>query len=369
MSKFYKYLDSIYLDVTKPASFTSPNKLFLEVQRRGYYVFDDKRIIEDYLDGVPVYGLYKNSRKRFPTPPVIVLGPNIQGAADLMDVKRVADENDGIKYILVVIDDFSRVLRVRELKNKEAKTVSRAMGEILNEMEIKFKVICCDFGSEFRSEFDNMLKSKGVKMFYAGSSTKCTIVERAIRNLRARIAKYTEYKGGDRYIDHLDDIVNSYNNTFHGSIKMTPKEVNDSNLHIVFKNLYRKKMKFDIKKYRKAYKYPVGTLVRISKEKGLFSREFKSRFSREIFTVDRTYKLNNIELYDVKDCNNDVLTSAFYADELTRVRDNAALKHNIERVFDEELRNGKPFVLVKFDYSKCKEWIPKSSIVERTRST
>jgi hypothetical protein len=53
-------------------------------------------------------------------------------------------------------------------------------------------------------------------------------------------------------------------------------------------------MKFDIKKYMKPYKYPVGTIVRISKDKGLFSREFKTRFSRELFTVDRVYKLNNI---------------------------------------------------------------------------
>jgi predicted DNA-binding antitoxin AbrB/MazE fold protein len=123
-------------------------------------------------------------------------------------------------------------------------------------------------------------------------------------------------------------------------------------------------MKFDINKYKKPFKFPEGSKVRISLNKGLFSREFKERFSREIFTVSRSYKKNSIELYDVKDCSGEVLKSAFYSNELTRYRDDPNIKHKIQRVFDEELRGGKSYVHVKFEDSPCKEWILKSSMTK-----
>jgi hypothetical protein len=362
LDRFYKYLDSLYLNVKKPGSFSGGTKLLREVNRRGYYKVENDDIIFDYLNGVPVYGLYKPRKTRFPTPPIVVLGLNHQGSCDLMSVQRRAEYNDGVNYLLIVIDDFSRYLRVLPLHNKEGDTVSKAMENILNAMDDKFKVICTDKGSEYRSSFIKLLDKYNVRHFYGPSSTKCPQVEIAIKNLRTRIARLNEYKNTDRYIDSLQDIIDSYNKTYHSSIKMAPNDVTYNNVHVVYRNLYKKRMVFDIKKYQKAYKFPEGTTVRISMNRGIFSREYKERFSKELFTVNRSYRVNGIELYNIKDCNNDILTSAFYADELTKFRENANNKYRIERVFDEELRGGKTFSLVQFEYSKCKVWVLKSGI-------
>ena len=231
-------------------------------------------------------------------------------------------------------------------------------------MEKTFKVLCTDKGSEFRRSFDSVLAKYDIRKFYGPSSTKCPQVEIVIKNLRTRIARFTEYKNSDRYIDDIQDIVLSYNKTYHSSIKMAPFDVNEYNTHIVYKNLYKRKMKFDITKYNKPYKFAVGSTVRISMSKGLFSREYKVRFSRELFTISRAYRVNGIELYDVKDCDDDVLTSAFYADELTKFREDKKFKFKIDRIYNEEVRGGKSYVLVTFEYSKCKEWILKNTITE-----
>jgi hypothetical protein len=362
LDKFFKYLDSIYLDVKKPASFTSASKLLKEVERRGYYKVEDRSVIGNYLNGVPVYGLYKPQRRRFPTPPVVVSGPNVQGGVDLMSVQNRSEYNDGINYLLVAIDDFSRVLRVSPLRNKEGGTVAASMREMLEEMDDKFNVLCVDKGAEFRSKFDAMLKELNIRKFFAGASTKCTLVEKVIKNLRTRIARYTEFHNTERYIDALPDIVTSYNNTYHNSIKMTPNNVSTSNSHLVFEDLYTEKMQFDISKYQKPYTFPVGSEVRVSLNKGIFGREYKERYSKEIFTVTRAYRLNGIELYNVSDCEKTELASAFYKSELTLFRRDPNVKFRIDTVHDEEKRGKHQFLLVTFEGSKCKEWVPKTSV-------
>ena len=70
-----------------------------------------------------------------------------------------------------------------------------------------------------------------------------------------------------RYIDVLDDLLYSYNNTFHRTIKMTPSEVNDQNKEEIRARLYRPKSKL-------VWKFQVGDQVPIGRGK----REFKKGY-------------------------------------------------------------------------------------------
>ena len=58
---------------------------------------------------------------------VIVSGPNEQLDVDLEDMQSLSKDNDGIKYLLVAIDVFSRYAWVEPLKNKTAKEVERGL--------------------------------------------------------------------------------------------------------------------------------------------------------------------------------------------------------------------------------------------------
>uniref|UniRef100_A0A158P516 Integrase catalytic domain-containing protein n=1 Tax=Tetranychus urticae TaxID=32264 RepID=A0A158P516_TETUR len=51
---------------------------------------------------------------------------------------------------------------------------------------------------------------------------KCAIVERFNRTLRNRIYRFLSHNSTKRYINVLQDIVESYNNSFHRTIGMSP---------------------------------------------------------------------------------------------------------------------------------------------------
>ena len=73
--------------------------------------------------------------------------------------------------------------------------------------------------------------------FYA---VKASIVERFIRTFKGRLYRYFTQNSTSVYIDVLSSIINSYNETFHRTIKMTPKQARKkSNETLVYENLYR----------------------------------------------------------------------------------------------------------------------------------
>ena len=53
--------------------------------------------------------------------------------ADLAFVQDVVEENDGVNYLLVVIDVLSKYVWVRAMKNKTARSLLEAFDSILSE--------------------------------------------------------------------------------------------------------------------------------------------------------------------------------------------------------------------------------------------
>lgn len=104
------------------------------------------------------------------------------------------------------------------------------------------------------------------------------IIERFNRTLKTRMWKYFTAERTNRYVDVLQDLIDSYNNTYHSSIKMKPNEVSKHNEHEVWNNLYGK--------YEKPTKpkFKVGDSVRISKtsrpfKKGYFNLTCQKKYS------------------------------------------------------------------------------------------
>ena len=54
---------------------------------------------------------------------------------------------------------------------------------------------------------------------------KSVVAEWFIRNIKTKIYKYMTSISKNVHIDKLDDVVNEYNNTYHGTIKMKPVDV------------------------------------------------------------------------------------------------------------------------------------------------
>ena len=74
--------------------------------------------------------LHKPIRRKFTKRRVFVKGVDEIWAADLVEMQRFSDWNKGIKYLLMVIDVFSKFGWIEPLENKKGETVASAFEKI-----------------------------------------------------------------------------------------------------------------------------------------------------------------------------------------------------------------------------------------------
>ena len=142
---------------------------------------------------------------------------------------------------------------------------------------------------------------------------KASVVERFNKTLKNKMWRYFTFSQSLRYIDVIKDLVYSYNNSYHRSIKNTPNKINKSNEKKTFKNLYESnKLPFIKILYKK------GDKVRISKDKGTFPKGYTPNFSREIFIIDKVIPRYPI-VYKLKDLMNEKIEGVFYEQQLNKI--------------------------------------------------
>ena len=108
------------------------------------------------------------------------------------------------------------------------------------------------------------------------------------------------------YIDKLDDIVNEYNNTYHGTIKMKPIAVNDNTCININKKVNNKYLKFK-----------VGDHVRISKYKNIFAEDYTQSWSEEVFVI-KEIKNTVSWTYVINDLKGEEIIGTFYEEEIQK---------------------------------------------------
>ena len=84
-----------------------------------------------------------------------------------------------------------------------------------------------DKGKEFvNRKFKSFLKDHRVHFFSTEKDDiKASVVERFNRTLKSKMWRYFTYTRKKRYVDTLDDLVLSCNNSKHRTIQMSPSDV------------------------------------------------------------------------------------------------------------------------------------------------
>ena len=122
--------------------------------------------------------------------------------------------NKGIKYLLCVIDLFSRYSWVVSLKNKKRHSIVEGFQSILSKSKRKPNKIWVDHGSEFyNNNFKKILKDNDIEMYSTHNEGKSVVAERFIKILKTNIYKHMTYIGKNIYFNVLDDIVDKCNNS------------------------------------------------------------------------------------------------------------------------------------------------------------
>ena len=140
-------------------------------------------------------------------------------ATDLIDMKAFPKDNNGIKYLLTVIDVFSKFVWIVPLKRKTGQEVANTFSRILKERRPSKTLV--DKGQEFY----NKDVQKLVELYSTENEEKSCVIERFNRSIKEKMFKYFSANNTRKFVYVLDLLVDQYNNTIHSSIKMTPKEV------------------------------------------------------------------------------------------------------------------------------------------------
>ena len=360
MSAWENYLKNIYFDPSKGSSLSSADKLYDFVKQDGRFDIS-RQTIQKWLQRQEPYSLQKGARHTFQRTPIIVAGIDDQWSADHMDMQKFAHENNGFRYVLLVVDTFSKYFWLQPLHDKTGATVAKAFKQIFNEGRKPLN-LRTDKGQEFRSQaVTSLMKSLGIRQLFAETEKKASVSERAIKSVKAKIYRYFMYKNSYKCIDKLQRFAGGYNKTHHRTIDMAPSDVTIDNEEDARISSYLSRLK----NYKKqAYRFKIGDRIRISHLRKTFSREYDQSFSGEIFTISQRFRRNIVPIYRLKDYDGDDITGGFYQQELQKVdlKDDELFK--IESILKTKGKGQNKQYFVKWLYwpMKFNSWIKASDI-------
>lgn len=305
-------LSKIYYDVSNPAGYSSVDKLY-SAARKELPTLRLKQV-KDWLRDQETYTLHNKARKRYPRRKTLSRGIDDVWQMDLCDLSSISRYNNGYKFLLTGIDVFSRYAFVRPLKNKSGIEVTKALKDIFEKENRSPQKLGVDMGTEFYNRnVKSLLDSHDIKLYSVYSIVKMGVIERFNRTLKSKMFKYFTKHNTRRYIDVLQNLVDSYNKSKHRTIQLAPAQVDKSKEKVLWKKLYKNEFVKSVK-----YRFKVGDYVRISKIKKTFEKGFLPNWTKEYFIIaDRL--ATKPPTYKVKDFQGELIKGRFYEPELQLV--------------------------------------------------
>jgi hypothetical protein len=297
--------------------------------------------------------------RKFPRRKVTVFRIDEIWGIDLASMESFADQNNGFKWILCIIDVFSKFAWCIPLKNKSADTVLHAFINVVKKSGRSPEKIWVDRGSEFyNKDFLKWTKDNNVVIYSTYGESKSVVVERFIQTLKQMITNYFTETNSRNWVKILPKVVQTYNNREHRSIGMTPTQASDpENEADVFSRLNESP---EITKAKKP-KFSVGDHVRITRLKQTFEKGYHANFSYEVFTIAKILNTHPVT-YKLADYVDDIIDGSFYEQELLKT--NVPTYYEVENVVKTRKVGNKTQYLVHF-YGwpkKFDEWVDKSQI-------
>ena len=225
--------------------------------------------------------------------------------------KKEIEQNAGNKYILTVIDLFSRYAWAVPLKDKTAGVVWAAFERILSSSGRTPKNLWADEGSEFYNEvWKDKLALEDITLYSTGSDRKAPVIERFNRTLKTWMYETFTVEKNEEWVTLLPDLMKRYNSEHvNSTIKLTPEQASKQD------NVAKVEAKMPQLGKVMVPLYKLNTWVRVLKMKGRFEKGYTPKWSEEIFKIVRI-DLNQPLLYHVQDVQGDDIQGGFYENEV-----------------------------------------------------
>jgi transposase InsO family protein len=222
-----KILNDLYNDI-KIGTGSSVRNFYYKVLQK--YLNIKRSDIENFLKDQPFYQITTHQKQKSINKPNISKYPNYKWSADLIDLTIYSNKKDNKKnkYILTVIDNFSRYAFAIPLKDKKPKAIIEAFNKIESKNKILPHILLSDNGSEFKNkDFNTWCETKDIKQIYSRSHTPTdnAYIERFNKTLRSIIREIFIRTDNLVWVPYLNDCLYNYNHSRHSTIKQIPADV------------------------------------------------------------------------------------------------------------------------------------------------
>ena len=275
--------------------------------------------IAEFLRKNENYSIHKRIVKKiFPRRKIITQYPFQIFQADLIEYPRrdYTYTNRGFRFILVVIDCFSKMLYAEPVKRKSSEYMAIAFENILNKFDFFPNSIITDQGLEFyNSKVQKVFQTYGINHYHMKTKTawKTPMAERVIRTIKSRMERYMYKQKSKKWIDFLPQLVKNYNRTPHRTIGMAPIRVTFQNSQEVYKRMFG-----DVN-LKVIPRLAVGDRVRILRDKTLFEKGYTANWTEEIYKISNVHQKAGVVWYKIVTLDNKKIAGIKYYYQLNLV--------------------------------------------------
>ena len=185
--------------------------------------------VEDFIKQQTPYQLTKQDRKPI-NKPIISDYPNERWATDLVDLSSYSKHNKKNRYIMTVIEYFTKYVFAVPLKNKEPKSIIKGFQKIYNTQSQHTypQILQNDNGGEFvNEEMTNWGKLHKIHLVRTMSYTPQSngLIENFNGILRKMIREGFVRNNNLNWVDHLADYLVNRNHSKHSITKTPPYKI------------------------------------------------------------------------------------------------------------------------------------------------
>ena len=285
-----------------------------------YYTICEKYLnirrmdVSNFLKNQKIYQITRTQHHVI-NKPILSRNVNERYGIDCIDMTSFAKENGGInngfKFILTVVDYFSRHVWARKMKTQTTINVTKALKSIVEETKTYPKIIQADNGNEFMNETSKWMKDNDITYIKTNSYSPQSngLVEGKNRRIREVLRELMIRNNNRNWTNSLEIACENLNTQRNGTTKKTPISIWRPGHEIIHKDkeivqFHKDRIVNEIKK-NTAGKFNVGDLVRV-KMGALFSkiRKLIKSNKKKLIVVNYSpdiYEVSSILEKDMKD--------------------------------------------------------------------
>ena len=282
------------------------DRLFEHIHAK--YVGISRRDVAAYLGNSEVHQLHAPLPKRLTSRAVTVGAPNRYAQMDLMDLNELKGHNGQSRYVLTLMDVFSKWAAARPLTTKSGPAVEAALLDILPHTNIS--TIQSDNGSEFGTTLAKKLAEMDIKLIHSSPYNPRAngVIERFNGTLKRTLYRLMDANKTKKWTELLQDVIENYNSTKHRVTGWKPNELKDAKLSEAELDLIYARMTATSPSESETFKR--GDTVRLAlttesseRRKGSFRKGYKINWSETLYKVISASKpddANSLPQYTVK---------------------------------------------------------------------